>query len=154
MKRKKDWIQFLIWWRNGSAFCISWFLVLWVVFNSTHGIEAIQTARLAKLVAVSVAGAFLFSFFFTGLFLKRWSFLGRLTGFIVTVSILEVVAFYWLELFIRTGTWQEWLGFAGIILVLYGICVLFYQGYSRRKGVLYTQALEQYKQKRSREHGE
>ena len=154
MRRKKDWIQFLVWMRNGSAFCISWFLILWLLYNSVYGIKVIQTTQLVKLVAVSVAGVFLFSFFFTGLFLKQWRFLGRLTGFMVTVSMLEGAAFYWLGLFVRTGTWLEWGIFAGIILILYGICILIYQVYSRKAGELYTQALEQYQQNRSRENGE
>lgn len=154
MKKKKDGIQFFTWMRNGSTFCISWFLILWLLYNSVHGIKTIETEQLGKLVAVSVAGVFLFSFFFTNLFLKRWRFLSRLTGFMLTVSVLEGVAFYWLGIFVRTGTWQEWLGFVGIVFGLYMICILIYEIYSKHKGEMYTLALEQYQQKRSRNHGE
>lgn len=154
MKRKKDWIQFFTWLRNGSAFCISWFLILWLLYNSVHGIETIKTIHLVKLVAVSVTGVFLFCFFFTKLFIKRWRFLSRLTGCMLTVSVLEGMAFYWLGIFVRTGTWQEWLGFVGIVLGFYLICILLYEIYSKRKGEMYTLALEQYQQKRSRNHGE
>ena len=154
MKKKKDWIQFFTWMRNGSTFCISWFLILWLLYNSVYDIKTIETMQLVKLVAVSVAGVFLFSFFFTNLFLKRWRFLSRLTGFMLTVSVLEGIAFYWLGIFVRTGSLQEWLIFAGIVLGFYFICILIYEIYSKRKGEMYTLALEQYQQKRSRNHGE
>lgn len=154
MKRKKEWIQFFTWLRNGSAFCISWFLVLWLLYNSAYGIESIKTIQLIKLVAVSVVGVFLFCFFFTQLMIKKWHFLSRLTGFMLTVSVLEGMAFYWLGIYVRTGSLQEWLIFAGIVFGLYAVCILIYAIYSKHKGEMYTLALEQYQKKRSREYGE
>lgn len=154
MKRKKDWIQFLIWWRNGSAFCISWFLILWVMYNYFYNIPSVSTDNLMVLVQLTITGVFLFCVLFTRLFLKNWKFLSRLTCFVIAISILECIAFYELGFFVRAGNWQEWLIFVGIIWGLYMVCVLIYQMYSRRKGELYTRALEQYQQKRSRENGE
>ena len=151
--RKKDLVQFLVWWRNGSAFCISWFLVLWVLFNSCYGVSAISTEKLMEMIVLSATGVFLFCTFFTRLFLRNWRFLSRLTCFLIAVTIEECIAFYRLGMFVRTGSWQEWLIFVSIILGLYLGCILIYHGYSKRKGEIYTRALEQYQQKRSMEHG-
>ncbi len=152
-KQREEIVRFLVWMRNGSAFCISWFLILWLFYNGTHGITWISTEALGKLVVLAIGGVFLFSALFTRVFIKKWSFLSRLTCFMVVISLGECAAFYWLGFFVRTGTGLEWLAFVGIVLVLYLVCILIYQQYSRRKGVLYTEALEKYKEKRSMEHG-
>lgn len=151
--RKKDWIQFLVWWRNGSAFCISWFLILWVLYNSCYGVSAISTERLMEMMVLSVTGVFLFCTFFTRLFLRNWGFLSRLTCFMIAIVIEECIAFYRLGIFVHAGAWWWWAIFAGIVLGAYTICVLIYQAYGRRKGELYTKALKQYQEKRSMENG-
>lgn len=154
MKQKKEWIRFLCWWRNGSAFCISWFLILWLFVNTIYKVPFVSTDKLIELVKITVVGVFFFCTFFTGLFIKKWRFVTRLTCFLIVVSILECIAFYRLGIFGRVGTWQEWTVFIGIILILYGICIGIYSSYSRRKGAQYTKALEQYQQNRSKGNGE
>lgn len=149
---RKEMIRFLTWMRNGTAFCVSWFLVLLLIYNSVYSISTISTGGLIKMVLLVIGGVFLFCAFFTRFFIKSWGFMSRMTCFMVSVSILECVAFYWLGIFVRTGTWIEWIAFMGIVLVLYLVCILIYHGYSRKKGRLYTQALEKYQQQRSVEH--
>ena len=153
MKRKKEWILFLTWMRNGSAFCISWFLILWVLYNSFYGIPTVTTKHLTELIVLVITGVFLFCTFFTGLFLRNWSFTFRLTCFLIAISILECIAFYRLGLFVREGSVTEWAVFIGIILALYTACILIYRVYSRHRGELYTKGLKQYQQSRREEHG-
>lgn len=43
---------------------------------------------------------------------------------------------------------MQWSIFIGIIFVLYVICIVIYQQYSKRQGERYTQALEAYQQER------
>ena len=70
------------------------------------------------------------------------------------ISVYECLGFYWFDFFSGRGTITQWAMFAGIILVLYLICMAIYQKYSNHQGEIYTQALQQYQQKRSMEHGE
>ena len=68
-------------------------------------------------------------------------------------SVYESVAFYYLGVFKREGTFNEWLIFAGIVMVLYLLCITIYHLYSKQKGELYTQKLQKYQEKRRTENG-
>lgn len=152
-KQKEELIKFGAWMRNGTAFCTTWFLILMLIYNTIYNIPTVSTNILIKLVLLSIGGVFLFNLFFTGLFIKKWSFVKRLTGFILTISIYECFGFYQLTLFKSRGTVIEWLTFVGIVLFLYFCCIVIYQRYSNKQGELYTKSLEAYQQKRSVENG-
>lgn len=62
-KYKEDFLKFLVWMRNGTAFCTTWFLILMLVYNSFFNIPAISTNILIKLILLSFGGTFLFIFF-------------------------------------------------------------------------------------------
>ncbi len=152
--RKKDLIQFFVWMRNGTAFCISWFLLLLVIAHSLSHTESISTLALAKMMLLSAGGVLLFCIFFTRLFLRRWQFLPRLTCCILSVGIYECAGLYWLGVFRGSGGIIPWVIFASILFLLYLLCIGIYQIYSRKKGRLYTQALQKYQQSRREETGE
>lgn len=151
---KKDVIQFLTWMRNGIAFCTSWFLILWLLYNRAYGIENVATDGLIKMILFVAGGVFLFCVTFTRVVIKKWKFLSRLTCFMVLISVYECVAFYSMGIWGRSGSAMEWVGFAVVILVLYLVCIGIYKVYSRKQGELYTQALQKYQYKRSVSHGE
>ena len=152
-KNKKDIIQFLVWTRNGIAFCTCWFLILILIYNYYYDIQSITTDSLMQMLFFVAGGVLLFSTFFTRLFIRKWRFVSRFTGFIILISIYECIAFYCMGFFVKKGSVAEWLGFIGIVLILYLLCIAIYQLYSRKKGKLYTQALENYQHKRSIENG-
>ena len=153
MKNKRDIQQFLVWMRNGIAFCTTWFLMLWLVYNYVYGIKSISTENLIELLLFVTGGVFIFSLSFTRFFLKKWSFLKRLTCFMVLISIYECVVFYSAGWWQGSGTLGVWLGFVGIILCFYLLCIAIYHIYSKKQGELYTQALQDYQKKRSLEYG-
>ena len=62
-KYKEDFIKFLVWMRNGTAFCTIWFLILMLVYNSIYNIPTISTNILIKLILLSFGGVFLFNVF-------------------------------------------------------------------------------------------
>ena len=68
------------------------------------------------------------------------------------ISLYECLGFYWLGLFEGKGTAVQWLIFIGIILVLYFICVVLYQKYSKKQGEIYTEGLQKYQTERSMQH--
>ena len=150
--RKKDIIQFFVWMRNGIAFCTSWFLVLILVYNYICGNQTISTVNLTKMVFLVIGGVFVFNLFFTHLLITKLTFIKRLTGFMSAISIYESFWFYYLDFFSAEGVITQWIVFVVIILALYLICIVIYQNYSKRQGELYTQALQKYQEKRSKEH--
>lgn len=152
-KRKKDIVQFLVWLRNGTAFCTTWFLILLLVYSHFAGIRSISTDSLIKLVFWIMGGVFIFSLCFTRFFISRWSFTKRLTCFMGVISLYECLGFYSFGLFIGKGTISQWLLFIFIIFLLYLVSIMIYQGYSKKQGEIYTQALRQYQEKRGIEDG-
>lgn len=64
------------------------------------------------------------------------------------IGLYEWMGFYQIGLFQNTGNFMQWSIFIGIIFVLYVICIVIYQQYSKRQGERYTQALEAYQQER------
>lgn len=152
-EHKKDLIQFLVWMRNGTAFCTSWFLILGLLYNHSWGIEQIATDRLIEMLLFVVGGVFVFCSFFTRVFIRKWNFQKRLNCFMVVIALYECFVFY------ATGVWESsgkpfmWVTFFGLILIAYFLCIAIYQVYSRRQGELFTKALQNYQQKRSMENG-
>jgi hypothetical protein len=58
------------------------------------------------------------------------------------------MGFYWLGIFSVRGTLGQWVAFMAIVLVLYFISIAIYAAYSKKKGELYTLALQEYQEKR------
>ncbi len=150
--RKEELKKFFIWMRNGTSFCFTWFLILILAYHSFYEISAISTAKLIQVLFFCIGAVAVFCLFFTGILLWRWSFTQRLTGFMVMFSIYECICFYRMEFFQTSGSILEWTVFAGIILLLYFICLILYQIYSKKQGALYTQSLQKYQEKRRLEH--
>lgn len=141
---KKNILQFLVWLRNGTAFCTTWFLIIWLIYSHISNHQTISVNGLTKLLLLVFGGVFIFSILFTQLLIRRWSFTKRLTGFMATISIYECAGFYWIGIFSGAGTFLQWIAFLGIVCFLYLLCIAVYQQYSRRLGTIYTQALEKY----------
>lgn len=145
---KRELFHFLIWMRNGIAFCTTWFLILGLLYCYIFNRRTISVDSLTKLLFFVIGGVFLFNLFFTKLLIKRWSFIKRLSCFMALFGFYESVGFYQIGLFQDAGKFMQWGIFIGIVFVLYVICIVIYQQYSKRQGELYTQALETYQQER------
>ena len=150
---KKDIIQFGVWMRNGIAFCTTWLLILMLAYNQLFNVQTIATNSMIKMVIWVAGGVLLFSLIFTRLIIKKWSFIRRLTCFMISVSFYQCLGFYWFDFLADKATVIQWLVFIGIVFVLYLICIAIYLQYSKRRGEIYTQALQKYQQQRSSEGG-
>lgn len=150
-KRKTDIIQFLVWMRNGTAFCTTWFLILFLAYSYISNQQTILINSLTKMLLVILGGVFIFCVFFTQCFIKKWNFTKRLTVFTVFISVYECVAFYWIGFFKDKGTFIQWIIFFGIVCVLYFSCIAIYHRYSRKQGEIYTKALQKYQHERNLE---
>lgn len=147
---KKDIIGFLVWLRNGTAFCTTWFLVLMLAFSYAFNRGTISVDSLTKMLLFVFGGVFIFCLCFTRLFIRRWSFIKRLNCFVLSFGLYECAAFYLSGIFAGKGTIFQWLIFIGIVSVSYFICIAIYQRYSKKQGELYTQALKNYQQQRGK----
>lgn len=145
---KKNILQFLIFMRSGIAFCTTWFLILWLLYCHIFKRQFISVYSLTRFLLLIIGGVFLFNIFFTKLLIKRWGFIKRLSCFMTLIGLYEWMGFYQIGLFQNTGNFMQWSIFIGIIFVLYIICIVIYQQYSKRQGERYTQALESYQQER------
>lgn len=149
---KSEVIRFAVWMRNGIAFCTTWFLFLILVYNYIFKIQNISTNHLMKLVLIIIGGVLIFNLCFTRIIIKKLTFVARLTCFMSAISLYECLGFYCLGFFKGKGTAVQWLIFIGIILILYFICAVLYQKYSKKQGKIYTKKLQKYQMKRSIQH--
>lgn len=149
---KKDIYQFLTWMRNGTAFSVTWFLVLLLIYNSIFKVQSVSTCGLWKLLLLCMGGVFLFNVCFTKLFIKKWTFMPRLSCFMGVFMVYECWGFYLLGIFQSFGTVKNWIIFFAIVCILYLCCVVIYLRYSKKQGELYTLSLQKYQEKRRAEH--
>lgn len=147
---KSEVIRFAVWMRNGVAFCTTWFLILILAYNYIFNIKNISTKSLMKVVLLIIGGVLIFNLSFTRIIIKKWNFMVRLTFFMCAISLYECLGFYWLGYF--KGVAVQWLIFIGIILVLYFICAVLYQKYSKKQGEIYTKGLQKYQMERNMQH--
>lgn len=150
--RKEEWMQFFRWLRNGFCFGTTWFLFLLLLIKRQ---EYIDPAILWYLLIGVAGGALLFCTAFTKVLIRKWGFTGRFTLFMVTVVCYELIFaklaqedYYSRVVFvggeqpiISTG---GWLLFGAICLVMYAASMGIYTVYRKKKGELYTQALQEY----------
>lgn len=145
---KKNIIQFLVWMRNGIAFCTTWFLIIWLVCCHIFECQVISVSSLSKMLLLVIGGVLIFNVFFTHVFIKKWDFTKRLTCFIVLIGLYECVGFYWIGFFRGIGSLIQWGIFVAVVCALYFVCIAIYHGYSKKQGEIYTQALENYQRQR------
>lgn len=148
-KSKENVLLFLVWIRNGTAFCTTWFLILLLIYSYFFNYQTISTKNLSKMLLLIIGGVIIFSLLFTRVFIKKWSFIPRLTCFMISISLYECIGFYWLGLLDGRETIFQLLVFVGILLSLYFACIAVYHRYSKRQGRLYTEALQTYQKQRS-----
>lgn len=152
--RKQELKKFLIWMRNGTSFAVTWFLILLLAGSYGLNISQIAVATLTKMVVLTAGGVILFCICFTKLILVRWSFIKRLSFFILLLSVYQVVGFCWIGFFTNSGSVLQWVIYMVIIIVLYFCCLLIYYARYRKEGKAYAQALREYQKRRREHHGE
>lgn len=146
---KKEIGKFFVWLRNGIAFCATWFLILMLIYNRINNIQAVATNSLIKMLLWISGGVLIFCVLFSRVVFRKLSFMARLTCFMVLISVYEILGFYWFGFFVSSATVFEWVIFIGIVLVLYLLCIAIYHLYSKKRGEIYTQALQEYQKKRN-----
>ena len=148
MNTKKELKTFFTWLRNGTCFAVTWFLILELIVRWISGVDTISVVNLTKTIVWIVGGVLIFCVAFTRLIIKKFGFTARLTFFMSTITICEILFFYNIGLFVDASHMHQWLLFFAIILFLYFICLAIYGCYRKKKCELYTYALQKYQQER------
>ena len=152
MNTKKELKTFFTWLRNGTCFAVTWFLILELIAKWISGVDTISIVNLTKTIVWTAGGVFIFCVAFTRLFIRRFGFTARLTIFMSTIMIYEILFFNNLGLFADESHLYQWMIFFAMILCLYFICLAIYSGYRKKKCELYTHALQKYQQERRSEN--
>lgn len=151
---KQEWKKFFLWLRNGFCFLTTWFLfLLWILCRCSGNL--LIWADFIPAVMLGSAGAVLmFCAVFTKVFLRKSGFTVRFTLFFALIVLYELAygqaAYTWLSGQemppMRFGGWHssEWLLFAVIALAMYAGSMGIYAVYRKKKGEIYTQALQNY----------
>jgi hypothetical protein len=145
--------QFLVWMRNGIAFCTTWFLILVLGYSYYFNQQTVSINGLIKMVIWITGAVLLFTVFFSCAVIKKWRFISRLTLFMIFISLYESLGFYWFNFFTSSDSVIRWAVFVGIVLVLYLSSITIYLIYSGKQGDVYTKALQEYQEKRKSRDG-
>ncbi|MBQ7013125.1 MAG: hypothetical protein IJN11_04315 [Oscillospiraceae bacterium] len=149
-------LQFLTWMRNGFAFCTTWFLILLTGFGLLHGAEAVTMKAIVFLLLWCAGAVLLFCLMFTRLLLRRMGFTSRLIVFMGLMAGYQLLLPIWwmnplhflfgepFPLLYGSMTSGGMLVYILIIAMLCGTCLAIHHVYSKKKGALYTQALQKY----------
>ncbi len=154
--RKQEWRKFFLWLRNGFCFVTTWFLFLLWVFLKQSGRVMMLTDCIPAVMLGSAGAVVIFCAVFTKVFIRKFGFAVRFTLFLALTVLYELAygqaAYHWLsgqEIpplrfgFAESG---EWLGFAGVVLLMYASSMGIYAVYRKKKGALYTEALRHYQE--------
>ncbi len=148
MNIKKELARFFTWLRNGICFAFTWFVILWLTASWVTGAETLSVVQITDTLLWTAGGVLLFCIAFTRLIIRKAGFTARLTSFMLLLTIYEIGFFYYEGLFKDFTRIYEWVLFALIVILLYIICLAIYGFYRKKKGALYTEALQRYQQER------
>ncbi len=148
MNTKKELATFFTWLRNGICFAFTWFVFLRLITSWVAGAEKISVIQLTDMLLWTSGGVLLFCIAFTKLIIRKAGFTARLTFFMALITVYEIGYFYYGGLFVNSGYAYEWIIFAVVVIAMYLVSLGIYQLYRRKKGELYTAALQKYQQER------
>lgn len=147
MNTKKELKTFLIWFRNGTCFAVTWFIILELIARLVAGADTLSVMGLTRTILWTAGGVLIFCIMFTRLFVRKLGFTARLSIFMGIFTIYELAYFYTSEIFTHLCSYQLLL-FLAIIIPCYLISLGIYFIFRKKKSELYTNALYKYQQER------
>ena len=150
--------KLFIYFRNALAFSYSWlvlcyalagFVLTCIPLHYSGFYPALGVDTLLKLFLLCVWGSACFVFaFFTKLMRKR-GFIFDLTVFFILFIPVEVLMFYWMEIFSGKGLASFWLFFGIIVISCYIAAILIDVLVMRKRAKTYTEKLIEYNSRKS-----
>lgn len=156
---RHEWKKFFIWLRNGFCFLTTWFMLLLWILCRLNGSSLLFADMIPAVMLGSAGAVLIFCSVFTKVFLRKTGFTVRFTLFFALIVLYELAygyaAYTWLSGLeippMQFGGWHsgEWVLFAVIVLVMYAVSMGIYAVYRRKKGEIYTQALQNYQNRKT-----
>lgn len=150
--------KLFIYFRNALAFSYSWlvlcyslagFVLTRIPLHYSGFYPALGVDMLLKLFLLCAWGSACFVFaFFTKLMRKR-GFIFDLTVFFILFIPVEVLMFYWMEIFNGKGLASFWLFFGIIVISCYIAAILIDVLVMRKRAKTYTEKLIEYNSRKS-----
>lgn len=152
MNIKKELKTFFTWFRNGSCFLFTWFVLLKIITSYAvdlwmTGKQSISVDKLTFMLFGTMGAVLIFCLIFTNLIIRKAGFTVRLTIFMIIITVYEILCFNYIGVFTHFDFFRIILLLAFITL-MYLICLGIYAIYRKKKGELYTIALQKYQNER------
>lgn len=143
--------ELLIEFRNGMAFSFSWLVLCTMILAAMYGRDSISVGTLLKIFVLCVWAVLCFIVCFGNALIKKKGFIFRLTLFYGLFIPVEVIMFFFMHIFTMPGKLLEWGVFAALIVSFYVVCVLINNIVCKKQGVIYTEQLKAYNERRTHE---
>ena len=142
--------KLLVYFRNALAFSYSWLVLCSAIAAGMLGTgnATISVSFLLKLLLLCAWASFTFVFAFCTKFMKKRGFLFDLTIFFILFVPVEILMFYWMEIFSGSGTVILWTILGIFILICYITCILIDVFIMRKRSKVYTDKLMEYNSKK------
>lgn len=148
--------KLLVYFRNALAFSYSWLVLCYALTGYAGTIiplyysgvyPALRVDLLLKIFLLCAWGSACFVFAFCTKIMKKRGFLFDLTIFFILFITVEILMFYWMDLFTGAGTVKMWIIFGIFILICYITCILIDVLIMRKRSKVYTDKLNEYNSK-------
>ena len=141
----EDLKKLFIYFRNAVAFSYSWLVFCYAFTGYVLFGSGVACEFLLKLLVLCAWGSAVFVFAFCTKLIKKKGFIFSLTLFFLLFIPVEILMFYWMNVFSGTGTVMLWTVLGIIVAVFYAVSVLIDVFVMRRRAKEYTAKLEEYR---------
>ena len=146
--------KLLVSFRNALAFSFSWLVLCYalgrVLLNGisfSDGVAefpAIRVDMLLKIFLLCAWGSACFVFAFFTKLMKKRGFVFDLTVFFALFIPVEILMFYWMNIFSSAGTVTLWIVLGIVVAICYICCLLIDLLIMRKRSKVYTDKLNEY----------
>ena len=131
--------------RDAIAYSFSWLVICVIIASLLSGNDIITIRFLIKLFVLCFWGAVCFTVCFRNQGIQRKGFMFALTLFYVLFIPVEIVMFYVMGIFQKTGNIALWGMFIAIVVVMYIVSAIIDKVIMYRRSEEYTNKLLEYK---------
>jgi len=153
----EDLKKLLVYFRNALAFSYSWLVLCYALFGMavkyltfsyrTGVYPAVKVDMLLKLFLFCTWGSACFVFAFFSKIMRKRGFVFDLTVFFILFIPVEILMFYWMDIFTGPGTAALWIVLGAIVAICYICCLLIDLLVMKKRSKLYTDKLKEYNSK-------
>ncbi len=146
----EDFKKLLVYFRNALAFSYAWLVFSCALIGYLLNNTGVTFEFLLKVLALCAWGSACFVFAFFTKMMKKRGFIFSLTIFFVLFVPVEILMFYWMNIFSGAGTIKLWTILGIMIAAFYVISILIDLLVMRKRAKAYTAKLMEYNSKNTK----